>query len=186
METKNFKSVAFGGFDKEEVIHYIQQTAQEHLSAQEALEKENEDLRTENGTLKERLEHLQQEQELAFRAESDRQNQKISSLTAELEALRPQAEAYQKVREEIGDIECQARKRACELEMSTTERLNTLVSGVQRQYQALADSFNATADQVSNELRKVEVNLSQLPRALDQTGSDLDELLSALRGKTEH
>ena len=44
MENYAFKSVAFGGFDKQDVIHYIEQTAKEAAAVQERLQKENEDL----------------------------------------------------------------------------------------------------------------------------------------------
>ena len=47
MENYAFKSVAFGGFDKQDVIHYIEQTAKEAAAVQERLQKENEDLQTE-------------------------------------------------------------------------------------------------------------------------------------------
>lgn len=180
MENKSFKSVAFGGFDKEEVIQYIQQAAQEAAAAQETLARENADLRAENSTLKEQLAQCTRERENAAREDGERHEKEVSALKAELEKLRPDAEAYQKVRDQVGDIECQARKRACELEASTTQRLNELVSNVQKQYQGMARAFNITAEQLTAELRKVEVNLSQLPRAMDQTGTELNDLASSI------
>ena len=183
METKNFKSVAFGGFDKEEVIQYIQQMAQEHTQTQEALQKEVNDLRAENEGLKEKLELLQQEQADSARKEAETLRNQISALTAQLEELRPQAESYQQVRAQVGDIEYQARRRATELESSTTARLNALVSDIQRQYQDMAGTFNTTAAQVTAELRKIEVNLAQLPRAMDQTGKELQGILTTAKGQ---
>ena len=52
MENYAFKSVAFGGFDKQDVIHYIEQTAKEAAAVQERLQKENEDLQTEADSLR--------------------------------------------------------------------------------------------------------------------------------------
>ena len=66
METKNFRSVAFGGFDKEEVIQYIQKTAQENTDAQEVLRKENNDLRAEKEALQNQLNLVRQERELSL------------------------------------------------------------------------------------------------------------------------
>ena len=54
MENYAFKSVAFGGFDKQDVIHYIEQTAKEAAAVQERLQKENEDLQTEADSLRTR------------------------------------------------------------------------------------------------------------------------------------
>lgn len=183
MEIKNFRSVTFGGFDKEEVIQYIQKTAQESTDAQEALSRENGQLREENEALKKRLDFSLREQEDSARQEAEKLREKIRGLTAELEELRPQALSYREVRAQVGDIECQARRRAGELESATTARLNALVSDIQRQYQDMAGAFDATAAQVTAELRKIEVGLSQLPRAMDQTGKELGELLAEAGGE---
>lgn len=183
METKNFRSVTFGGFDKEEVIQYVQKTAQEHTDALEALRRENSALRAENEALKQRLETSLRQREEAARTEAETLRESICALTAELEELRPQALSYQEVRSQVGDIECQARRRAGELEAATTARLHTLVSDLQRQYQEMAGAFDATAAQVTAELRKIEVNLSQLPRAMDRAGKELGELVSAAGGE---
>lgn len=46
-------------------------------------------------------------------------------------------------------------------------------------------TFDATATHVTGELRKVEVNLTQLPRAMDQAGKELEALAAELeRAKT--
>ena len=49
----------------------------------------------------------------------------------------------------------------------------------------LMSSFESTASHVTAELRKVEVNLSQLPRAMDQTGTELNELAALLDRSTK-
>ena len=46
-----FKSVAFGGFDKQDVVHYIERTAREAAEAQEKLQRENEGLLQESQAL---------------------------------------------------------------------------------------------------------------------------------------
>lgn len=198
MESKTFKSVTFGGFDKQDVISYIQQTAKDTAAAQTALEAENERLKAANRKLTEEAEHLralaeqlsgeqnrlkdelahrvsQQEDLLALRKERDQ-------LSARLEEALPQAEAYRKVKDQIGDIECQAQKRANDLEASTKARLEQVVTEIRSQYLKLANVFNTTSDHVTGELRKVEVNLSQMPRALDQAGVELNTLEKALHG----
>ena len=186
METKNFRSVAFGGFDKEEVIQYIQKTAQENTDAQEVLRKENNDLRAEKEALQNQLNLVRQERESSARKETEELRERVESLTAELEELRPQAQSYQEVREQVGDIECQARRRANELESATAARMNTLISDIQQQYQELAAAFGSTATQITAELRKIEVGLAQLPRAMDQTGKELNGIVSALKDPKKH
>ena len=93
-----------------------------------------------------------------------------------MESLRPDAESYRQFRNRIGDIECEARSRAAELENATRARLREVTDRFREQYQALAASFDTASAYVTGELRKVEVNLTQLPRALDQIGAELEQL----------
>ena len=52
-------------------------------------------------------------------------------------------------------------------------------------YSKLMSDFEAASGHVNGELRKIEVTLSQLPRALDQTGAQLNELAARLEKKPE-
>ena len=45
MENYSFKSVAFGGFDKQDVVRYLEQSSEKAAAAQRELEAENEALR---------------------------------------------------------------------------------------------------------------------------------------------
>ena len=104
----------------------------------------------------------------------------VARLTAEVDVLRPDAEAYAQFRERIGSIECEAHKRAADLEATTAAQLRKTVDLFRGQYQTLMSTFEATAAHVNSELRKVEVNLTQLPRAMDQAGTELNELAAML------
>lgn len=201
MENNTFKSVTFGGFDKQDVIRYIEQTAKEAAEVRETLEKENEDLRgrverlntrltaassraealeAERQTLKEQL-----EREIAARQALEPAKPEAERLAEEVEKLRPDAEAYAQFRERIGAIECEARKRAADLEEATIARLEGIIAAFREQYGTLASSFDATAAHVTGELRKVEVNLAQLPRAMDQAGAELEKLSETLKKAKE-
>lgn len=201
MENNTFRSVAFGGFAKEDVIQYIEQAAREAATLQENLEKENDGLKTANAALTEQVEALQAEmntltqenQHLQADLQAERsQRQDLEpyklereQLAAEVETLRPDAAAYAQFRERLGAIECEARKRAADLESSTIAKLEQTVRLFRTQYQELTTTFDATAAHVTGELRKVEVNLAQLPRALDQAGTELEEL-SAVLARAAH
>ena len=94
MDNNTFKSVAFGGFDKQDVIAYIQRTAQETAAAQDALRKENDDLRVENESLSSQLATLRYQLE-TLRSEHEQLKGEAAlddALRQELEVLRPQAE----------------------------------------------------------------------------------------------
>ena len=51
MESYTFKTVTFGGFDKQDVAHYIEQLTQEHSAALSALQEENAALKEKNSRL---------------------------------------------------------------------------------------------------------------------------------------
>ncbi|WP_455582850.1 hypothetical protein [Dysosmobacter sp.] len=196
MENNTFKSVTFGGFDKQDVIAYIERTAREAAAVQEKLQQENDGLKAETEALRGQVDGLQAQLEV-LRTEHERLSAALESqtsrarelepikpeaerLAAEVERLRPDAEAYAQFRERIGAIECEARKRAADLEASTQETLRQMVDQFRGRYAELMTTFDATAAHVTSELRKVEVNLTQLPRALDQNNVELNELAAVL------
>lgn len=200
MENNTFRSVAFGGFAKEDVIQYIEKTAQEAAALQETLQQENDSLRETGAALTAQLEDMQAKWETLtaeckqLHADLDRENAarqalepckpEVERLAQQVEALRPDAEAYAQFRQRIGAIECEARKRAADLESTTIAKLSRVAADFQAQYQELMTTFDATATHVTGELRKVEVNLAQLPRAMDQAGVELKELAALLEHAT--
>lgn len=199
MDNYSIKSVTFGGFDKQDVIRYIEETAQAAAAAQKKLQSQNDILTAENATLRSRLDAMAGEitslqtrlqnltaehtrlQETAARETASRlELETLRPLQEEVDRLRPDAEAYAQFREKIGGIECEARKRASDLEIATINQLQETVDLFREQYQILMSSFETTASHVTSELRKIEVNLAQLPRTMDQPGSELNELIGRL------
>ena len=199
MESYTFKTVTFGGFDKQDVAHYVEQLTQEHSAALSALQEEN-------AALKEKSSHLEAENR-RLRTQADSQAASLSQLSTQAEklleevaalrdypekyealrteadGLRKDAEAYVEFRNRIGNIECEAQQRAAKLEADTQARLRRMAESFRVQYEALTGTFDAASAHVTSELRKVEVNLSQLPRALDPVDRELEKLDGILAGK---
>jgi DNA repair exonuclease SbcCD ATPase subunit len=199
MEINAFKNAAFGGFNKQDVIEYIEKTAAETKTVQEELHQENDSLKEENQRLQKAVSEssdqvsllksqIQQQSETisglqgeVARLQSENMEleslrRQVQELTAQAQAFQPDAESYRQFRDRIGDIECEARKRAADIESETNCRIAEAVANFREKYQNLTSSFDAASNFVTEELRKVEVNLTQLPRALDQIGTMLDEL----------
>lgn len=192
MENNTFKSVTFGGFDKQDVIRYIEQASREAAEVQERLQKENDDLRSGVRELEQRAAEQERrageaearvrelERQLAgersARQALEQERTELQAAAEEARRLRPEAEAYAQFRDRVGDIECDAHKRAAALENTTMAKLRLAADTFQTQYQTAMGAFEATAAHVNAELRKIEVTLSQLPRALDRTGAELKEL----------
>ena len=192
MESYTFMTVTFGGFDKQDVARYMEQLTREHEEALAALQ-------AENAALKEKNSHLEAENR-SLRTQSDAQAASLSQLSTQAEklleevaalrdypekyealrveadALRPDAEAYVEFRNRIGNIECEAQQRAAKLEADTQAQLRQMAESFRAQYEALTGTFDAASAHVTAELRKVEVNLSQLPRTLDSVSRELEKL----------
>ena len=199
MESYTFKTVTFGGFDKQDVARYVEQLTQEHSASLTALQEEN-------AALKEKNSHLEAENR-SLRTQADAQAASLSQLSAQAEklleevaalrdypekyealrteadSLRRDAEAYVEFRNRIGNIECEAQQRAAKLEADTQAQLRRMADSFRAQYEALTGTFDAAAAHVTAELRKVEVNLTQLPRSLDGVGRELEQLDAILPEK---
>ena len=67
--------------------------------------------------------------------------EEAARLRAENAALAPDAKAYAQLRERLGAIECEARKRADDLEAAAHERMRQTVELFQSQYSALMSTF---------------------------------------------
>ena len=133
MERSAIRSVAFGGFDKEDVARYIEQLSQETEKLREerdalqekadCLEKEADELRTQVQELTKAREELSAE--MARLAPLEKEN---AQLKEQVETLRPDAEAHVMLRGQVGAIECEARQRAAELEEHTAGNLFGLMT----------------------------------------------------------
>lgn len=204
MENYSFKSVAFGGFDKQDVVRYLEQSSEKAAAAQRELEAEIETLRGDAEAREAELESLRRQiEELTAQRDQLREKletesaaranleplraleQDVARITAERDALKPDAESYARFRERLGAIECEARNRAEDLEEEAAAQTRRTLEAFRSQYLRLMSDFESTAGHVNSELRKIEVTLSQLPRALDQTGAGLNELASRLEKKPE-
>lgn len=204
MENYSFKSVPFGGFDKQDVVHYIQQSSEKAAAVQRELEVENGRLRKRTEELEGRLADLTKELE-TLRDQRDRLEEDLKreravredleplrSLTEETarlrdeaESLRPDAEAYVRFRDRLGTIECEARKRADDLEAASAQQMKKTIDAFQVQYQSLLKTFEAASIHMTGELRKIELSLSQMPRIMDQTTAELHQFSTGLNSGTE-
>lgn len=190
MERGAIKSVAFGGFDKEDVARYIEQLSQETEKLREErdvfqekadrLEKEADELKNQVQELSKAKEELSVE--MARLAPLEQENVQLKE---QVEALRPDAEAHVMLRGQVGAIECEARQRAAELEERAAGQMNKALDLFRQQYQILMNTFETASGHMTAELRKMEVTLAQLPRTMDQTGVELNRLAAALEKGTD-
>ena len=128
----SFKTCLFGGFDREDVVKFIEKTAAENQEQLETLEAELNALpaqRDEAAAENEALRGLTEE-DACLREENARLREQLAQAQASAEALRQEAEAlrgpaaeYQSLKEHVADIEISAHRRTEEFRAKAMERL---------------------------------------------------------------
>ena len=131
-----FKSSVFGGFNRDDVIRYIEKTSLESKQQIEALEQESDGLCRENAELRDKL--------AAAERERDKFAESYSTASSAQDALKKGLTAAQ---ETISELRAQV--------------LSTL---------------GATCESVSNELKRADAAVAQLPEAFTTLEGQLDEL----------
>ena len=127
MSVQQFRSAAFGGFNKQDVLNYIETTNREHAAALESLKKELEEARTGTAGLEERAAAAEKRaDDAAARAEQLSGN--LRACAASLELARAEVE------EKAARLE-EAEARTTHL----SERLDRLVPAAEA-YEDLKDS----------------------------------------------
>ena len=150
MET-SFKTCLFGGFDREDVISFIEKTAAETQERLDALTTEREELlakkrstEAENAALRVQL------NELTERLDNE------TALRRENETLREPAAQYQSLRDHIAEIEISAHRRTEEFRGKAIAELMQLIEQ-QRQWCAQQrDAYASMTEGVLQELRQAE------------------------------
>lgn len=198
-----FKGSVFGGFNRNDVIRYIEKTALESKQRIDELEKENDGLCRENADLRrdagsaadarDRLsdsyyslikeqeaakeEFAQVQQELAaLREQLSALEEEKTELLTQIAQLQQQVDEYTSVKAHLSEIELAARQRADALEESTHRRLTDLIDACRKQCDLTMSTLGATCANVSGELRRLDESVTQLPAAFNTLHTDLEEL----------
>lgn len=146
----NFKTRVFGGFDREDVISFIEKTSLEHQKRVSALEEENKRLSDRCGAAEAEVQALREQSraELAAAAELEELKRKFAALKAENEQLRGPAEEYRRMKDHIADIEISAHRRTEEFRAQAIAELREMIvrqetwcAQAQAQYQQLSEQF---------------------------------------------
>ena len=194
----NFKTALFGGFDREDVVNYIQQISRESQQRISALEAENQDLQERNRSMEAELNTLRRAAlENGAAADTCRQLQdqlsrlqdQASQLQAETEGLRAQAAEYQSLKDHIADptsdIEISAHRRTEEFRAKAIEHLRQLprqqedwcaqsrakYAELNRQFcQKLALAQQTLAEPDLSGFQELEEGLRQLEESFSQDG----------------
>ena len=133
----SFKTCLFGGFDREDVVKFIEKTAAENQEQLETLEAELNALRAQRDEAAAENEALRglTEEDACLREENARLREQLAQAQASAEALRQEAEAlrgpaaeYQSLKEHVADIEISAHRRTEEFRARAMERLEQCIT----------------------------------------------------------
>lgn len=164
MET-SFKTCLFGGFDREDVISFIEKTAAETQERLDALTTEREELlakkrstEAENAALRVQLNELTErlDNETALHARVQSMEEELTTLRRENETLREPAAQYQSLKDHIAEIEISAHRRTEEFRGKAIAELMQLIEQQRQWCVQQRDAYAHMTEGVLQELRQAE------------------------------
>ncbi len=184
--SNTFKTCLFGGFDKEDVISYIEKTARENRERTQELTDANEALQRENDAMRQELESLRltaaNAQETAEKYEALRQRVdelvlRAETLEKENGELRVQADEYRSMKDHIAEIEISAHRRTQEFRAAAIAKLHDTVAQQRTWFSQRRAQVADLYEGVLSRLREAQESLGQLNTdGFDAMAQDLDEL----------
>ena len=195
-QTGQFRSAAFGGFHRQDVLDYVEGLTKEKqdLDARLAEEKEGRSkaesllaqaeeeaasLREAQETMAGELEYLRKELEARSEALS-RAEEEVKILRGQVEALRPGAESWEHIKERAGNIEISAHERA----QITIQDAHTQAEEIQAEGVRLVKEIQAGCDRLQvdlqNSIRAAEDQLESARSAFRRAEQDMDGYQDAL------
>ena len=188
----SFKTCLFGGFDRQDVVTFIEKTSRENRERIEALEAENASLQQQNETMDSELQQMRSEYtektekamqvpELSKKlTESEQRRQELEEENA---VLRVQAAEYLSMKDHIAEIEINAHRRTEEFRVAAIAQLREIMATqrtwceqTRQQYTTLCQQFAEKLMQAQQTVSaadlsafdEMEARLQALDESLDQ------------------
>ncbi len=194
-EEMQFRTVAFGGFHRGEVLDYIrnmtsryqdelEEARDELTAAEQKLQQVNAAAPADDriGALERQTETLEAEN-TALRREKDSLTEENRRLREQLAAWEPNVNSYGILRNQVGEIELDARARSAALlrqaeqqEQALYSRAEATLRRTEQQFRQVQGNADATLAHLTTELERIQGELSALSDALDQDGAALADL----------
>lgn len=203
MENKTqFRSAGFGGFNRQDVLSYIEQTARETTQQLEALQTQcNEGQEREDELNRQVLERNSQlaalqEEFGALTKERDGLLSRLKKLEplqlqvpllqSQLDRVTPDAEAYSNLKNQISDIELESRRRASEIveqaQKEAEEIASTAQSTAQQQLTAAKESAKK---QLNNASRDAATQVSAAQKRAEKLMAEANQKAAVLAQQAE-
>lgn len=194
----NFKTCMFGGFDREDVVSYIEKTAKETQEKLESLESENTRLKADNERIEQALRTLHTQTKQMKQDEQDQESlrQKLEeaqanaaelavrceALESENESLRTSANECARLKEHIADIEINAHRRTEEFRAEAIEKLRAIIAQQRTWCQKQRGGYAFMSESILQEIRRAEDVLENADYSgFDQMMEGLQQLEDTLQ-----
>ena len=195
----NFRTRMFGGFDREDVVAYIEKITKENQAQTEELTRAGDDLRRQNDELGQQLAILRKQAESCqdSRREIETLTAQVQCLEAEnrqlqeslhqtqehCDELQVQADEYAKIRDHIAEIEINAHRRTEEFRAQAIQRLHETVSRQRSwcgenstSYKELLSRFIEKLQSARDILQETDLSgFDDMLRSLDELDEELDK-----------
>ena len=198
-----FRTAAFGGFQKQDVLNYIESSVQEHREKLAELTRQADEVRRENDALREELSQARQksgddgeharrlEGELAqSRKEAEDLRARLTEAEGKLAQAAPAAAAYQQVKERTAGIELEAHCRAQAVQAEAEERirqahreLEEWLGKVRKDYGGLRADMDAAVTQAHSELERARAALEAVSHRFAVQDERLEKLAQTCAGE---
>ena len=194
----NFKTCMFGGFDREDVVSYIEKTAKETQEKLDALESENTRLKADNERIEQALRTLHAQAKQMKQDEQDQETLqqrldeaqaraaelavRCEALEAENENLRASAKECTHLKEHIADIEINAHRRTEEFRAEAIEKLRAIIGQQRTWCQKQRGEYAFMSEAILQDIRRAEDVLENADYSgFDQMMEGLQQLEDTLQ-----
>ena len=167
-----FKTCLFGGFDREDVVSFIEKTSREARESIEALEQSNQILQQQNDEMSRELYAIKGDYDAIQQQAQQVQSllDQVAELTARLQAaeaelsgLRAQEEEFRSLKSHIAEIEINAHRRTEEFRAAAVGQLREMI-----------DTQRAWCDQARAQYTEVSEQFAQKLLSAQQSVSSVD------------
>lgn len=193
-----FRNAAFGGFNRQDVMDYLERTAKEHAEALEQLrslldaaQKERDELTAQVQALTEERDAARQTAAVAEQMPTlQEENNQLKERVAQLE---PDAAAYAAIKERMANMELDAHRRAQDIVDQARAQSDELfhqtrkwVVDVRGQYDELRNVVEGTVSRAAGELDRMRQSLGNISLCMDRQGNAMDQFVRGAEKKEQN
>lgn len=196
-----FRTAAFGGFQKQDVLDYLERSAKEQADKYSAIQKQLEASESARTEAEERLdtkeaaarrlteENRRLSADLAERgiklAEAEAKitalSAQVSELSAQVQRLTPGAEAYEGLKDRAAGIELDAHSRAHGIEAEAKAKAKKTQAEIENWFVQLQATYHHTKDDLNTVLSHVKEELVSVEKSIEGLAGELETHSDALR-----